>query len=293
MAAALSRRPDLRPCQARFSAWLRARLATSALAVSLVAAASSGAAADAQRDYTERALAASRDAVGRVLGDHLLTDAKGRAFRLSELRGRPLVVNMIYTSCFDFCPTLTATLIPKVEVARAALGRGKFAVLTVGFDARNDTPARMRAYAHQLGIDDPEWVFASGSEATIAAVAADLGFVFERSAGGFDHVAQTTLVDAGGKVYRQVYGTDYKLPLLVEPLKKLVLGTPDRSGSLAEFLERVRILCTVYNARQERYHLDYGLFGGIAITIMIVAAAAVLLTREWRRSRRVPAARRR
>jgi protein SCO1/2 len=232
------------------------------------------------------ALAASRAAVGRPLGDHTLTDGDGRRVRLADLRGRPLVVNMIYTSCFDFCPTLTASLGPKVEVARAALGQGKFVVLTVGFDTRNDTPARMRAYGHMLGLGDSEWLFLSGDEVTVAALAADIGFTYRRTAAGFDHSALTTIVDPAGRVYRQIYGTDYAVPVLVEPLKALVLGTRDPARGIGQLLERVRLLCTIYDPRTGRYRIDYALILSIALGTLCFSAVGVFLLREWRKERR-------
>lgn len=231
-------------------------------------------------------MAASRAAIGRQLGDHTLTDGDGRRVRLADLRGRPLVVNMIYTSCFDFCPTLTANLGPKVEIARAALGRGKFTVLTVGFDARNDTPARMRAYAHMLGLGDSEWLFLSGDEATVAALAADIGFTYRRTAAGYDHSAQTTIVNAAGRVYGQIYGTDYAVPVLVEPLKALVLGTRTPALDMGQMLERVRLWCTVYDPRTGRYRIDYALILSIALGTLCFTAMGIFLAREWRKERR-------
>jgi protein SCO1/2 len=234
----------------------------------------------------QAALAASRAALGRRLGDHTLTDSRGRPVRLSDLRGRPVVVNMVYTSCFDFCPTLTAALAPKVEVAREALGRGKFIVLTIGFDARNDSPERMRAYAHMLGLGDTEWLFLSGDERTIAALAADLGFTYRRTAAGFDHSALTTIVDANGRVHRQIYGTDYSVPALVEPLKALVLGGRDASAGLSQLMERVRLWCTVYDPRTGRYRFDYALVLSAVIGAACLLAFGGFIAREWWRSRR-------
>lgn len=243
-----------------------------------------GSAADAAAPKT--ALAASRAALGRRLGDYTLVDRDGRQVRLAELRGRPLVVNMIYTSCFDFCPTLTATLAPKVEIAREALGRNTFSVLTIGFDASNDTPARMRAYAHMLGLGDPEWLFLSGDERTIAALAADLGFTYRRTAAGFDHSALTTVVDAAGRVHRQIYGTDYDVPMLVEPLKALVLGGHDPTAGLSQLLQRVRLWCTVYDPRTGRYRFDYSLILTAVLGTLCLGAFGGFIAREWWRSRR-------
>lgn len=230
------------------------------------------------------AVAAGRAALGRRIGDYTLTNRDGRPVRLGALRGRPLVVNMIYTSCFDFCPTLTAALAPKVEIARDALGRSTFAVLTVGFDARNDTPDRMRAYAHALGLGDSEWLFLSGDERTVAALAADIGFVYRRTAAGFDHSALTVIVDASGRVHRQIYGADYSVPELVEPLKALVLGRSEPAG-LSQLVERIRIWCTVFDPRTGRYRFDYSLILSAVIGTACLAAFGIFLVREWRKSR--------
>jgi protein SCO1/2 len=234
----------------------------------------------------QAALAASRASLGRQLGNYTLTNRDGRPVHLAALRGQPLVVNMIYTSCFDFCPTLTANLAPKVEIAREALGRGKFRVLTIGFDARNDTPERMHAYAHMLGVGDSEWLFLSGDEQTIAALAHDLGFTYRRTTAGFDHSALTTIVNANGRVYRQIYGTDYAVPALVEPLKALVLGAQDPTAGLSQLMERVRLWCTRYDPRTGRYRFDYALILSAVIGSACLAAFGGFIAREWRRSRR-------
>ena len=50
---------------------------------------------------------------------------------------------------------------------------------------------------------------------------------------GFDHLAQTTVIDAHGRIYRQVYGDAFAVPALVEPLKDLALGSRPRGPSSA------------------------------------------------------------
>ena len=50
-----------------------------------------------------------------------------------------------------------------------------------------------------------------------------VGFTYIASPKGFDHITQTTIIDARGRVVRQVYGQEFSPPLLVEPLKRLAL----------------------------------------------------------------------
>jgi protein SCO1/2 len=78
-----------------------------------------------------------------------------------------------------------------VKVAQEALGGDSFAVLTIGFDTRNDTPQRMASFARARGVSLPNWWFLSTDSATIERLTRDLGFVFFPSPKGFDHTAQT------------------------------------------------------------------------------------------------------
>ena len=61
----------------------------------LLLAAAAGATQEYDRDS---ALAISQAAIGARLDDYRLRDSHGQAFDLARLRGRPLVVSMIYTS---------------------------------------------------------------------------------------------------------------------------------------------------------------------------------------------------
>ena len=214
-----------------------------------------GAALDA-RD----AVAHSQRAIGRPVGDHALTTADGRAIRLSDFRGRPLVVSFVYTGCFAVCPTTTKFLADAVGAARRALGDDSFRVLTVGFNLPFDSPSAMRDFARKQGIDDARWTFASPSPDALDAFAADVGFRWAPTAGGFYHLAQATILDANGRVFRQVYGDRFELPMLVAPLRELALGTPAPRDDLASLFDRVKLLCTVYDPRAGRYRLDYALF---------------------------------
>jgi protein SCO1/2 len=233
-----------------------------------------------------RAVDISQRALGRTLGDYTLNGADGRALRTGDLRGKPLVVSFVYTGCSQVCPTTTRFLARAVGEARRALGDRAFNVLTVGFNQPFDTPMAMRDFQRRQGIDGAGWIFASADAATIDALARDAGFAWARSTSGFDHVTQATIVDASGRVVSQVYGESFELPMLVAPLKDIATGAPTPAYDVAVVLERVRILCTVYDPRSGRYRLNYALFIEIFAGLTILGATAWFLLREWRRHRR-------
>lgn len=232
----------------------------------------------------QAALETSQKAIGTRLDDHAFRDTAGRPVHLSDFRGRPLVINMVFTGCTRACPVVVQNLYPAVEAAQDTLGADAFTVATVGFDARNDAPERMRAFARSQGVDLPNWVFLSADQATIDRLADQLGFILYPSAEGFDHLAQTTVVDGDGIVYRQIYGGGFEVPALVEPLKDLVLGRRSGWTSVEGIVNRVLLFCSLYDPRTDSYRFDWSVFIGMAIGALSLSAVAGYIVREWRRS---------
>lgn len=235
----------------------------------------------------DAALKTSQAAVGRAVGDHAFTAIDGRPVRLADYRGKPLVVSLVYTSCADFCPTISKAVGDAVDAAVSAFGRDAFAVVTLGFDARADTPARMRAFARSHGLGAPNWSFLSADADTIVALSDDLGFTFFPSAKGFDHLAQTTLIDPEGRVYRQIYGTDFAPPSLVEPMKELIFKRRSELTSVEGLINRVRLFCTIYDPASGRYRFDYSLFITLIVGGLSLGAVGAVMVRAWWRSRRL------
>jgi protein SCO1/2 len=233
------------------------------------------------------ALATSQGVVGQSIGDYTLTAGDGRPVRLADYRGKPLLVSFIYTGCTQVCPTTTKFLARAVDEAQRALGRDAFNVVTVGFNLPFDSATAMREFQKRQGIDIAHWEFLAGDAATLDSLTRDTGFVSAPTASGFDHLTQVTIVDGRGRVFRQVYGEAFELPMLIGPLKELVTGAPAPVQNLSGLLERVRILCTVYDPRAGKYRLNYGLFIEIFIGLTCLGATAWYLVAGARRARQV------
>jgi len=232
------------------------------------------------------ALDISQGAIGRQLDNYTLRDTDGQPFPLSKLRGKPLIVSMIYTSCHHICPTITRNLRGNIEVAREALGDDAFNVVTIGFDWRVDTPDRMREFESRLGIDDElNWHFLATEAGVVDELSDNLGFLFYPSAKGFDHLAQATVVDAEGRIYRQVYGVDVETTAIVEPLKELVFNTPRSAGLIEHWVSTFKLFCTVYDPNSGRYRFDYSIFTAIVVGVLSLGLIAVFIAREWQRAR--------
>ncbi len=229
----------------------------------------------------------SQNVIGREVGAHVLRDQTGAPLALDDLRGRPLVISLVYTSCSSICPVITDHLHDAVSDARRVLGEGSFAVLTFGFDASGDKPARLRAFAisHRLNrLDD--WYLASADSEATEALLHDLGFSWRDAAGGIDHPSQTTILDAGGRVYRQLYGEEFPLPVFMAPLKELVLGRMTVSIAPEDLWNRLTFLCTVYNPLTRAYRFDYGILFGIFFGAVSLLFTGFIIVRLWLERRR-------
>lgn len=271
---------------------LLSTLAMLAVGLGLPAAASSTAPGDSSlasiETYRyETALRASQQAVNRTVTDWPLTDSDGRALRFAEFRGKPLVLSLVYTSCHAVCPTTTRHLAKAVETARDTLGAESFQVALLGFDSANDSPLAMQQYAKRQGVDAAGWQLLSADPDTVQGLTDELGFTWFTSPNGFDHMAQVTIIDADGTIYRQVYGESFATPSLVEPLLELVLNRRhDQTPFVDDLINRVRLFCTSYDPVRDAYYFDYSLFLGMLIGGLIIIGTAVYMVREFLAGRR-------
>ena len=239
---------------------------------------------ESENDRSRAALATSQSAIGREVSGLSFTHINGSPVSIEAYRGKPLIISMIYTSCADVCPTIIQSLHGAVDVAREALGTERFNVITIGFDTANDTPNRMRSFAAARGINLSNWDFLAADAENLDRLAELTGFTFKSFAGGFEHMAQITLLNADGKIFGQLYGSIFDPPVVVEPLKDLVFGTYRPVASLEGLIDRIKLFCTVYNPNTGRYYFNYSLFIGAAIGFLCLLSVLSWLVREYRRS---------
>jgi protein SCO1/2 len=232
------------------------------------------------------ALRESQAAIGRRIGDYALRDTEGRPVRLAQLQGKPLVVHFIYTGCFQVCPASTQFLAKAVGEAERTLGPGAFRVATIGFNLPFDTPQSMKDFARKHAVASPNWLFLTPEADTLPQLVADFGFRYEATAGGFDHLLQASIVGADGRIYRQVYGDAFEVPLFVGPLLELAQNAPVPQGSVQALLEQAKLLCTVYDPVAGRYRLNYVVIVELLVGASVLLGGTAFLISEWRRRKR-------
>ena len=237
------------------------------------------------------ALRASEAAIGRAVPDLVLQDREGRPVRLTDYRGKPLLVSFIYTGCFQVCPTQTRALHEAVKGLDVMLGPHQFNVVSVGFNQPFDSPDAMRSFARQHRIDYANWEFLAPPRERVDMLTKAFGFSHVATPAGFDHVLGVTVVAPDGRIHAQVYGDRLRADQLGVPLRQLILDAPPpaQTSTLSTLVERVRILCTVYDPDTGEYRYDYKLIfeliGG-ALFFFSVLIYGLLEWRDQRRARR-------
>lgn len=236
------------------------------------------------------ALRVSQSVIGTIPSDYTFQDREGRPVRLSQYRGKPLLVSFIYTGCFQVCPLTTRSLQSAVEAGRDFFGTDQFNIISIGFNQPADSHQSLKAFARQYRIDVPNWEFLSPHASIVERLTREFGFSYLSNPAGFDHILQATLLDAEGRIYRQIYGDDLTADSIGAPIRQLLTNAPvERQLGLDDLIDRVRILCTEYDPKTGKYAVKYGLLIEIAGGVTFALTMLWLFASEWlsqRRSRR-------
>ncbi len=124
--------------------------------------------------------------------------------------GKAYVVDFFFISCPSICPKVTRQMLRIYERFEKD---GNLELLAHTIDTKHDTPARLKQYAGNLGVDSKIWHFVTGDKDEIYEIADDYFSVAmenPNSPGGFDHSGRLILVDKSRHVRSFCNGTDPK-----------------------------------------------------------------------------------
>ncbi len=173
---------------------------------------------------------ASRVEVGRLVPDFVLRDQEGKDFRLSDWRGKAVLVTFIYTRCPipNFCPLMSKNFAALQERLNRECP-GRFHLLSVSFDPEYDRPEVLKDYASRFSTDPKTWTFACGSKEQVGRVTGLFGLVHEPENGTILHDLRTALISPEGRlvhVWRSNAWTPYEVD-------RMLRETLVRPGDLA------------------------------------------------------------
>lgn len=149
------------------------------------------------------------EAYAALGSDVALTDHNGAPLRLSDLRGKVVMMFFGYTHCPDICP---ATLYSMAQANTLLKKDGKSLTgVFITVDPARDSVEKLNKY---VPFFDPDFIGLTGSEEQLAQVAKDFGAAFEKGEvtadGGYlmGHTTFGYLLNQQGKVVKLMQATD-------------------------------------------------------------------------------------
>jgi len=144
-------------------------------------------------------------------------DAK--SIELKELKGKTLVMVMIYTTCKAACPRLVADMRSIQEKIPAKL-KDDVQYVLVSIDPENDTAKRLKEFAIENYIDGKEWTLLQGTTSGVREFSNVLAVKYKQiSPLDFSHSNIISVFNPQGKLVHQQEGLGVSN---IETIKKIV-----------------------------------------------------------------------
>jgi protein SCO1/2 len=138
--------------------------------------------------------------------DFALKDTAGQTVRLSDYRGRVVLMAFIFTSCPGVCPLISQQMAAlQAQLKRAALFPERARLISVTVDPSNDTAEVLSEYATAHGADSAGWSFLRESPEKMKQVLRAYDeWTKLLPKGELDHPARVYLIDQLGNI-REIY----------------------------------------------------------------------------------------
>jgi protein SCO1/2 len=161
--------------------------------------------------------------IGETVPDFRLTDQKGQPVALSDLRGKVVAINFIYTSCPlpNFCLRIANNFGVLQKRFKPQLGRD-LVLLTVTFDPVHDTPEVLARYANQWDADPATWHFLTGPAPDVQRVCHLFGVDFFADDGLMNHSLRTAIIDRRGELVASIEGNRFTSNQLADLTKAIL-----------------------------------------------------------------------
>ncbi len=131
---------------------------------------------------------------------------EGEDIQLKALKGKTLVMVMIYTSCKAACPRLVADM-RSIEAKLPDNNIKNLQFVLISIDPETDTPERLKAFAIENAMDGEQWTFLQGTESGIREFANVLSVKYkEISPIDFSHSNIISVFNAEGELKHQQEG---------------------------------------------------------------------------------------
>ncbi|WP_205600219.1 MULTISPECIES: SCO family protein [Sphingobacterium] len=144
--------------------------------------------------------------------------------QLKDLKGKTLVVVMIYTSCKTACPILVS----KMKQIDEKIDRSMIddvSLVLVSIDPKTDTPEHLKKFAIANDMYASQWVFLTSDEDNTQEFANVLSMKYKQiSPIDFSHSNIISVFDSSGELVKQEEGLEIDVDKVVTVVSKTVKG---------------------------------------------------------------------
>lgn len=131
---------------------------------------------------------------------------EGETIQLKSLKGKTLVMVMIYTTCKAACPRLVADM----RNIEAKIPKNKLKdihFILVSIDPETDTPKRLKEFAKENFMDEEHWTFLQGTKSGVREFANVLAVKYKQiSPMDFSHSNIISVFNTQGELIHQQEG---------------------------------------------------------------------------------------
>lgn len=144
-------------------------------------------------------------------------DQNNQSFKLIHLKGKPVIISMVYTGCAHACP-MTIAKVQEVEQALVKQGLKDYKVVLASFDTTNDTPESLKKYMQSRKLDEKNWIFLSTNQDLMAReLAVILGISYKAIGNGdYSHSNVISYINKSGVIGGKVESLNAE----IEPILK-------------------------------------------------------------------------
>lgn len=153
------------------------------------------------------------------------TNQNGENLEMKDLKGKVLVMVMIYTSCKSACPRLVADM-RNIEQRLPENIKDKVKLVLVSIDPKVDTPNRLKAFSIENKMEGDQWLFLRSTEENTREFAAVLAVNYKKiSPLDFSHSNIISVFNSDGELAYQQEGlgvnSDQTIEKITEEAKKI------------------------------------------------------------------------
>ena len=156
-----------------------------------------------------------------------VTDAR-KEIRLDSLRGKPVVMALIFTNCQHSCPFIVREMM-SLQSALTKRASDKTQFLLVSIDPERDTPEVLRAFRAKHRIPAERWMLVTGATESVRQLAEKLSFSYAPGSKlQFAHSLLVTVLDDKGVIAHQQAGLGVDRRGAISTLEKLAKSKSGR-----------------------------------------------------------------